>query len=334
MVKEVGVTKLFKGISVCMPTYKGTDIVTPTLASILAQDYADFEIIVCNDSVGDHEQMARLVQDIGDARIKFYPNDRNLGYPHNLRRCVSLASNELIFLMGQDDLILGKDVFSRIVDIYNKNPNIGVITRPYYWFFDKENLPNRKSDRCDRTIISVKDELPYIQAIFQTVGQLSGLVYRKSLITHQFNENVFTAHIYPFLSVLKTHDCYFWEKDMIAVRTATSQTRFLSSIYRPSPTKTWMEMFCAVFPEPEFRGIRDFGIDLLGRNYVGLAQIKNYGHYQDLLVDILYLIKYRPINLLSPLFWFFVIGSIIVPRNILRKAVDVYKSRVNRLIVQ
>ena len=86
-------------------------------------------------------------------------------------------------------------------------------------------------------------------------------------------------------------------------------------------------MFYKVFPGKDFQRIRQIGINFMGQNYVGLVQIKNYGYYKDLLADIYYLIKYRPINLLNIKFWVYVLGTLVTPRFILRKVVDYYKLR-------
>jgi hypothetical protein len=282
-------------------------------------------VVICNDSE-DHVALKSKLDGYDDPRIRFYPNEKNLGYPLNIRRCTELATRPFLFLMGQDDLILGQEVFAKFLDVFKKNKRVGVITRPYFWFDSDPTKPIRVVPLYHQRIICYDDSERTLRALLDTLGQLSGLMYRKELITHEFNEHVFPAHIYPFLSVLKTHGAYYWQDFTIAVRTSSSQTRFVSSIYHPSPTKTWMDMFHEVFPEDKFEGIRNIGIDHMGQNYVGLAQIRNYGYYKDLVSDIYYLVRYRPKNLLSPLFWVFAIGSLVIPKTILRMAVDRFKN--------
>lgn len=317
-------------ISVCIPTYHGTDYLKDCLDSVLKQSFTDFEVLINNDSMDDFDKVKKLVDSYKDKRIKLSQNKQNMGYPLNMRKTTNMAQNEILFLMAQDDVILDKDTFKKCVKIFEKNPKVGVITRPYYWFEDDVNKPIRFVPKFDKRIIDARDGEKPLRAILETVGQFSGLVLRKSLITHPFNEGVFPAHIYPFLSVMKTHKAYFWEDFMIAVRTSSSQTRFLSSIYNPSPTKTWVQMFLDIFPEKKFKSVREIGIKHITLNYMGLVQIKNYGYYKDLLVDIYYMIKYRPKNLLNLKFWFFVIGVLVTPRFILRKMVDYYKNVFNK----
>jgi glycosyltransferase involved in cell wall biosynthesis len=307
-------------------------VIKPTIESILAQTDGDFEIVVCNDSLDDHQQMAEALRSFADPRIRFLPNEKNLGYPLNMRKCIKEARSDVVFLMGQDDIILGRDVFERCNAILRERPDIGAITRPYYWFGEEDHLrPNRVTGvGCDRTVISIHDEDRYLNHYLETVSQLSGLVMRKSLITHDVHEHVFTAHVYPIMSIFKTHKIYFWPTFMIAVRTSSSQTRFLSTIYRPAPTGTWMQLFDTVYPEPQFANMRRVGREFFGTNYLGLVQIKNYGYYRDLFADVAALVRARPKNLLHPLFWGAVAGTALIPRFALRRMVDGYKSLVNR----
>ncbi|MEI6212120.1 MAG: glycosyltransferase [bacterium] len=317
-------------LSVCIPTYRGLDLIDATLATILAQDYHDFEVVICNDSPDDHAAMAAKIAAYRDPRLRFFANEVNLGYPCNLRKCTQLASHDILFLMGQDDLLLGEDVFRRVVDILNADPRIGCITRPYYWFHDAPRTPIRMVPKYHARIIDIRTDPAGLHAILETVGQLSALVYRRSLITEPFDSNVFTAHIYPFLSILKTHTCYYWPDFNLAVRTLSSQTRFLSSIYRPSPTKTWVEMCRRVFREPEFAAVRKATAKQAARNFVGLVQIRNYGHLIDFFADARYLVRYRPLNLLAPRFLCVFLGCALTPRPVLRWLVDAYKCQCLR----
>jgi len=315
-------------ISVCIPTYKGIKLISDAVDSIISQTFQEFEVVICNDSQEDASELKRKLEKYKDKRIKLFQNKKNLGYPLNIKKTTDKAINDVVFLMAQDDIVLDKNLFKKVVAVLKKNPKIGAITRPYYWFNKSIKKPIRYIPKCEKRLIGSQDDKKYLVAVFETLGQFSSLVLKKSLITYDFKNEIFTAHIYPFLSILRTHPCYFWEDFTVAVRTSSSQTRFLSSIYCPSPTKTWVEMFQNVFPEKKFDKIRNVGIDHMTKHYVGLVQIKNYGLYKDLITDIYYLAKHRPLNLISPKFWVFVLGSLLIPRFILRKLVDWYKDNV------
>jgi hypothetical protein len=114
------------------------------------------------------------------------------------------------------------------------------------------------------------------------------------------------------------------------VRIQSSQTRSISSIYEKSPIQSWVDMFNSVFYEKEFVGIKEKCIrNFVAVNYVGLVQIRNYAKYKYLLREISLLIKYRLENLFSIQFWFFSIGTMIIPAKLLIPMVDFYKNKIN-----
>jgi hypothetical protein len=45
--------------------------------------------------------------------------------------------------MGDDDIILNRNLFKDYVKIFKEKKNIAVITRSYHWFENKKNAPIR-----------------------------------------------------------------------------------------------------------------------------------------------------------------------------------------------
>ena len=64
------------------------------------------------------------------------------------------------------------------------------------------------------------------------------------------------------------------------------------------------------------------------KNFVGLVQLKNYSTFKNLLREIFILLKLRLFNLFDPRFWFFSLGTILVPRKLLTPLVDNYKNKI------
>ena len=63
-------------------------------------------------------------------------------------------------------------------------------------------------------------------------------------------------------------------------------------------------------------------------NFVGLVQLKNYAKPGVLWREIKILGKERKRNLLDLKFWFFALGTLLVPRSVLIFLVDNYKAKV------
>ena len=315
--------------SICMPVYNGACVIGPTLRSIFSQSFTNYELIITDDCSKDG--IEKVVKDFRDERVKFFKNQKNLGYSLNLEECRKKAKNEIIFLMGQDD-ILAQGSLLKIENIFSANEDIGAVTRAYFWF--DESI--KKPVRLKLPLESNKDEVLTVDSpqkdllrMFSSLDQLSGLAYRRKFLDIGFHKDIFPCHVYPFMSILKRHPIVFLKDYTIAVRIGTSQTRKISSIYDESPVQSWVEMFKTVFFEKKFSEQRDFWIrNFVATNYVGLVQIRNYGRYRYLLREIFYLLKYRWENLFNFQFWFFSLGCIIMPPFALTHLVDWYKNRI------
>lgn len=312
--------------SVCIPAYNGARLIGETLTSILTQSFQDFEIIV-SDDCSDDDTVA-VASRIGDPRIRCFQNRTNLGYGKNLEVCCSHAQGSVLFLMGQDDILL-KDALWKANEAFSRGDEIGLVTRPYYWFHDDVNVPVRAVlpfDKDRDCVLSPLDGKVSLHALFRSAGQLSGLAYRRRYLDAPFHEEIFPAHIYPFASILKRYKAVYLKDFTVAVRIQSSMTRHNSRIYDISPTQSWVRMFQTLYADPPYKQVRDQGIDFItGTNYVGLAQLKNYASLRIVVREIALLVRYRPLNLLNPQFWIFSLGAIFIPRRALIWMVDNYK---------
>ena len=92
-------------ISVLMPTYNYASYLPEAIASVLAQDFRDFELLILDDCSSDNT--AGVVKPFcdRDARVRFAVNSSNLGMVNNWKRCLEQARGAYIkFLFGDDKL--------------------------------------------------------------------------------------------------------------------------------------------------------------------------------------------------------------------------------------
>ena len=312
-----------------MPVYNGGLAITATLDSVLTQSFKDFELIITDDNSTDNT--AYIIKKIHDTRIRFFEYPENIGYPGNLERCRKKGTGDIIFLMGQDD-ILAQGTLEKYNKIFTENKNVGAITRPYYWFHDKVEKPVRAKKQLSSkhdSVVSLMSDLESVITVFQSLDQLSGLAFRREYMDLSFHEDIFTAHIYPFISIMKKYDVVYLRDYVIAVRIGTSQTRHVSSIYTKSPMQSWVDMFNTVFYEKKFDSIREYCIkNFVAKNFVGLVQIKNYGKVSWLFREIRLTVAYNKRNIFDPLFWFFSVGTSLLPSFMLIPLVGFYKDRI------
>ncbi len=312
--------------SVCIPLYNAEAIVGETIASILAQTFSDFELVIVDDCSTDNSET--VVRSFGDARIRFHRNETNLGYAANVARCCDLARGTYIYLMGNDD-ILSPIALDRTLRAFALNPAIALVTRPYYWFeSDQLERPVRfipPLDATATTVVDIDTDRRSFVAVLNSISQLSGLAFRRDVFVREYHPECFTAHVYPFLEMWKRHPVAFLNEYVLAVRIVSSQTRTLANIYEPSPTLSWIWMFERVFAGPRWSRQRRAGCAHLANHVEGLVQIRCSAGFVPFAHEAAILARHRPLNLVSPKFLAYVAFLAVLPRRTARRLVDRFK---------
>jgi GT2 family glycosyltransferase len=112
-------------LSVVMPVFNAVRYVDSAVASVLAQDFADFEFIIIDDgcSDGSSEVLERL--SAADARIRLLQQS-NRGLVASLNRGVQEARADLVARMDADDLSLpGR--FTCQMDELSRRPSLAAV---------------------------------------------------------------------------------------------------------------------------------------------------------------------------------------------------------------
>ena len=94
------------GISFCVPVHNAKVYVEGTIASILAQDLPDFEIICVDDGSddGSWEVLRRLSEEYEQIRI--YQHETGRGVSHTRNRMIDLAKKKYVWFVDADDLLV------------------------------------------------------------------------------------------------------------------------------------------------------------------------------------------------------------------------------------
>jgi glycosyltransferase involved in cell wall biosynthesis len=81
-------------VSIGLPVYNGERFIAQSLDSLLAQTFADFELLVVDNCSTD--RTGEIVRDYvaRDRRVRYVRNDRNVGGPGNFRKAFLLCSGE------------------------------------------------------------------------------------------------------------------------------------------------------------------------------------------------------------------------------------------------
>lgn len=90
-------------VSIGLPVYNGEKHVARALDSLLAQDFSDFEIIICDNASTDATAEICRSYKASDQRIRFHRNPTNLGLAGNFNRTFALARGEFFKWAAHDD---------------------------------------------------------------------------------------------------------------------------------------------------------------------------------------------------------------------------------------
>lgn len=132
--------------SVCVPAYNRAHYLTPLLESIFAQDFRDFEVVICEDQSREREEIAavvRVFQGRYPGMLRYFENPENLGYDGNIRNLVEKASGEFCFFMGNDDIMCA-GALENAADVIRRHPDVGLVLKSYGWFDETPDEVNQE----------------------------------------------------------------------------------------------------------------------------------------------------------------------------------------------
>lgn len=114
-------------VSICIPTHNRFSIFKQALKSAQKQTYKNIEIVISDNSDDDATQ--KYIATMKDERIKYYRNAQNLASFLNINRAAQLARGIYIKYLLDDDL-LKPDCVSKMVEVLEQYPKVGVVMAP------------------------------------------------------------------------------------------------------------------------------------------------------------------------------------------------------------
>lgn len=107
-------------VSICVPAYNQPALLARTVASIFEQNFADFEVVVTDDS-DSSVCFDALKPWQSDPRLRYYRNPKPLGSPENWNESMRHALGELIKFMHHDDWFASKNSLRAFVTALKDN---------------------------------------------------------------------------------------------------------------------------------------------------------------------------------------------------------------------
>lgn len=112
--------------SVMVPTFNRSDLLEKTLRSLLAQNIGpdDMQIEVV-DNASDKVDVGAIVKAVGDGRIGYFRQERNIGAFPNFHTCIERSRGFWVHILSDDDLLL-PGFHSTLREALEKAPDAGM----------------------------------------------------------------------------------------------------------------------------------------------------------------------------------------------------------------
>jgi glycosyltransferase involved in cell wall biosynthesis len=148
-------------LDILMPFYGRVDQFRNAVESVLAQSDPDWRLVIVDDVYPD-TSAGDWAQQLGDPRITYLRNERNLGVSGNFNRCISLIENDFAVIMGCDDL-LRTNYVSHIARLRSLYPHADLI-QPGVTVVDQNGAPARPLADRVKTLLRPRGPRPRVLA--------------------------------------------------------------------------------------------------------------------------------------------------------------------------
>ena len=199
-------------VSVIIPTYNRRDLVREAIASVLAQTYQDFELIVVDD--GSEDDTAEVVHEFAQecSRIR-YIFQQNRGVSAARNRGVALGSGELLAFLDSDDLWQPRKLETQVA-FFTSHPEVQICQTEEIWLRNGVRVnPHNKHCKTGGDIFARSLELCLVSP--------SAAMLRRKLFERMggFDESLPACEDYDlWLRIAATMPVYFLDTPLVIKR--------------------------------------------------------------------------------------------------------------------
>jgi glycosyltransferase involved in cell wall biosynthesis len=109
-----------------------------TVESVLRQSSSDWLLTVIDDAYQD-PTIRNYLATLGDPRVRYIRKEHNEGITENFRSCVAEATQDLMMILGADDLLM-PDYVQTVMDAHRRYPQASII-QPGVQVIDEDGHP-------------------------------------------------------------------------------------------------------------------------------------------------------------------------------------------------
>lgn len=110
-------------VSVCIPTYNTARYLAEAIDSVLAQEFTDYELVICDNASTD--ATPEICRRYTDPRIRYVRFEKLVTQGGNWNRCLELARGQYVALLHSDDKYL-RGFLEQRVRTLDEHPEVGL----------------------------------------------------------------------------------------------------------------------------------------------------------------------------------------------------------------
>ncbi|MUN55714.1 glycosyltransferase [Kocuria koreensis] len=126
-------------VDILFPYYGDVALMKQAVRSVLHQTNTDWRLIVVDDGYPD-DSIPGWFESLNDDRVTYMRNEKNLGANGNYRKCLGFVENELVVVMGADDVML-PNYIDWFVHAAEAHPEANIF-QPGVFVIDENNAPS------------------------------------------------------------------------------------------------------------------------------------------------------------------------------------------------
>ncbi len=177
-----------------MPAYNAEKYIADSIASVLAQSFTDFELIVVNDASSDRTLEICRKFAASDGRIRIICNERNLGVSLTRQKGANAAAADLLCFLDSDDLWLPDKLEQQLAFHLNRECALSFTASS---FIDEKNRPYAY-------ILQVPATITYEQLLKQNlISNSSVMIERTIYLEHLILEDQLHEDFVCWLRILE-----------------------------------------------------------------------------------------------------------------------------------
>ncbi len=115
-------------VSVCIPTYNRAGFLRQSIASVLKQDFGDFELLVFD--AASEDETAQVIGEFQDSRLRYVQTQEKMGWVKAHNRCLELAQGRYVGILHDDDWYLDGFLTEGVTRL-NQDPSLGLVFCAY-----------------------------------------------------------------------------------------------------------------------------------------------------------------------------------------------------------